>query len=131
MKIDLSKAAADLGRAGGAARSDRKSAAVRANGKLGGRPATTRLLFCVRGPNDGRDFAGTVAEILVPQRLAVRLARSLENWMTGMAADEALLRRFKPAVDEAARSAGGELAGGHGIAVVYPSGRKIQVRREW
>jgi hypothetical protein len=39
-KSKISKAAADLGRLGGKARTAAKLAAVRANGKLGGRPVT-------------------------------------------------------------------------------------------
>jgi len=39
---DISQAAAALGRKGGLSKSDAKTAAVRANGALGGRPVTYR-----------------------------------------------------------------------------------------
>lgn len=42
MSDDISKAAAALGRKGGAARSEAKTAAVRANGAKGGRPSLER-----------------------------------------------------------------------------------------
>lgn len=40
MSDDLSRAAAAMGRKGGAARTEKKAAAVRENGKLGGWPRT-------------------------------------------------------------------------------------------
>lgn len=123
---------ASLGAAkGGRSRSEAKVAAARHNAKLGGRPATTQLIFWVRRPGDRKDEAGATAEILVPQRVATRLARSLENAGTGMEVDDRLLARYRPAVDAAAKAAGGSFAGGHGISVVYPSGRTTEIRRKW
>jgi hypothetical protein len=123
------------GRRGGAATAGistpAKRRAARANALLGGRPATTKLIFWVRRPGDRKDEADSTAEILVPQRVAVRLARALENDGTGMEVDDGLLARYRPAVDVAAQAAGGRFAGGHGITVVYPSGRTTEIRRKW
>jgi hypothetical protein len=40
--MDISKAAAALGKKGGSVKSERKAAAVRENGKKGGRPRKTK-----------------------------------------------------------------------------------------
>ncbi len=53
-KSKLSKAAAELGRKGGAVRSEAKAAAVRANGALGGRPVKLRMIAGVEVHADAK-----------------------------------------------------------------------------
>jgi hypothetical protein len=72
-KFDLSEAAAALGKKGGSAKSDKKAAAVRENGRKGGRPRGQRVFwglvkfrrvqgnFVRVGPVESW-FAGTKAE---------------------------------------------------------------------
>lgn len=128
---EISRAATILGVRGGKSTSPAKRRAARRNAKLGGRPVETKLLFWMRMSREGRDEASGTAEIMVPQRLAVRLAHSLENYRTAMECDDELIARWKPLVDAAAAKAGGKFVGGHGISIVYPSGRRSEIRRTW
>lgn len=87
-RSDAAKAAAVLGRLGGKVRSEAKSAAVRENGKLGGRPAVpyrdgngapVDLSRWVTLADDGWSFVGGARAY--PQRSsAVRAAAKAYGW---------------------------------------------------
>lgn len=109
----------------GQCRSEAKAAAARENGKSGGRPASTKITFDVRMPYDLRDQASAAAgaHIMVPQRIARRLARAMAHSIK-TEDEQRLLDRFQPVIDQAAKARGGEFAGwGFGVLITYPSGQ--------
>ena len=162
---ELKNAASAMGRKGGAARSAAKAAAVRENGKLGGRPVEVEMVFSVQTDADrampgGRDLAGAVGTLRVAQRDARNLAEYLEQ--NGLPAADAsaphkitdllhpetdaqlrlaslnhrflLAMKYRSRIVEAAlaapmsRESRGQFVRGHGITLVYASGRKTTIR---
>lgn len=79
---------------------------------------TAKLLCWAKMPNDSRHTASVLVALVVPQAGALGLAREIETH--GMAANlpECVLK----ALPEKCR-----LVGGHGIDVVYASGRTRKI----
>lgn len=77
---------------------------------------TAELCCSVRTPEDreqSRDVAGSVASVIVPQKIARKLAISI-NWSGDAGAGEWL--------EEFRLREGDTLAAGHGVSIVYASG---------
>jgi hypothetical protein len=94
MSEKKNKAAVQLGKLGGAARSVAKTAAVRANGTKGGRPAHFELT------DDCRELLSELlsAEIARLQRFKADDPSWSKFWSEQIANTEALAKRFDPAI---------------------------------
>ncbi len=77
-----------------------------------------QLCGMAKGPNDRRDEASYVWSAHVPQRVALRVARSIDELGSGVVDDVAALGFVldRPLPD------GYRIASGHGVHVYYASG---------
>lgn len=78
---------------------------------------TAKLVFWIRTPSDSRFTASDTATINVPQGIAVRLAQSIESVGQGAFTngDAQYIPTLRP---------GFAAASGHGVLILYASGRK-------
>ena len=77
-------------------------------------PATVKIYAWVLTPNDTRDTASSTVSFEASQKFAVQTARRIDRH--GMAATEAANRGI-------VLPPGHSIAAGHGVRIVYPSGR--------
>lgn len=81
---------------------------------------TAKLHCWVRTPADTRDTASSTTMLVVPQSIALKLARDIDAHGSFIALPDGVTMPSLPT--------GNRLAVGHGVDIEYASGRKRRVR---
>ena len=85
----------------------------------------TKLIFWTRGPHDSRDTASGTAEYELIHGSAVSIARHADIYGQSAIDAAVVAGELRPAAHNRPEF---RVAGGHGVTVVYGSGRTREVR---